>query len=129
MLLLREGPAPLIRRQDYSEPTFWIRRADLSFDLDGAKTLVASKLAIERNPNAAPGPLVLHGEDITLLRVMADGQSVSFRHGDDGELIIDNPPPADAFTLELRNTCAPDKNKQLSGLYTSGSGLFTQCEA
>jgi aminopeptidase N len=129
MLLLREGPAPLIRRQDYSEPAFWIRKADLSFDLDGAKTLVASKLAIERNSKVAPGPLVLHGEDITLLRCMADGQSVSFRHGENGELIIDNPPQADTFTLELRNTCTPDKNKQLSGLYTSGSGLFTQCEA
>jgi aminopeptidase N len=132
MLLLnasREGAAPLIRRQDYAEPSFWIRQADLTFDLDGAKTIVASKLAIERNPHRPRGPLVLHGEDITLLRVMVDGQSVSFRHGEDGELIIDNPPETDRFTLELRNTCVPDRNTQLSGLYTSGSGLFTQCEA
>ena len=126
---LREGPAPLVRRQDYAEPAFWIRKAELTFDLDGAKTIVASRLAIERNPRQPRGPLVLDGEDITLLRCMADGQSVSFRHGDDGELIIDNPPEADTFTLELRNTCAPDRNTQLSGLYTSGSGLFTQCEA
>jgi len=34
-----------------------------------------------------------------------------------------------AFTLEVRNTCAPEKNTQLSGLYTSGGGFFTQCEA
>jgi aminopeptidase N len=132
MLLLnasREGAAPLIRRQDYAEPSFWIRQADLTFDLDGTKTIVASKLAIERNPHRPRGPLVLHGEDITLLRVMVDGQSVSFRHGEDGELIIDNPPETDRFTLELRNTCVPDRNTQLSGLYTSGSGLFTQCEA
>ncbi len=129
MMLMREGTAPLIRRQDYAEPAFWIRKADLSFDLDGAKTIVASKLAVERNPKVLRAPLVLHGDGITLLRVMADGQSVSFRHGDDGSLIIDNPPEGDSFTLELRNTCAPDKNKQLSGLYASGSGLFTQCEA
>jgi aminopeptidase N len=127
--LLREGPAPLIRRQDYAPPAFWIRKADLTFDLDGAKTIVGSRLSIERNAAVARGPLVLHGDGITLLRVMADGQSVSFRHGDDGSLVIDNPPEADAFTLELRNTCSPDRNKQLSGLYTSGSGLFTQCEA
>ncbi|HET9820303.1 MAG TPA: aminopeptidase N [Burkholderiaceae bacterium] len=126
---MREGPAPLIRRQDYTEPAFWIRRVELSFDLDGAKTIVASKLAIERNAAQPRGPLVLHGEDITLLRVLADGQSVSFRHGESGELIIDNPPEADAFMLEIRNTCVPDRNTQLSGLYTSGSGLFTQCEA
>ncbi len=132
LMLMREGTAPLIRREDYAEPAFWIRKADLTFDLDGAKTIVASKLAIERNSKVARAPLVLHGDGITLLRVMADGQSVSFRHGqgdESGSLIIDNPPEADTFTLELRNTCAPDKNKQLSGLYASGSGLFTQCEA
>ena len=125
----REGPAPLIRRQDYSAPAFWIREVELTFDLDGAKTLVASKLHIERNASQAAGPLRLHGEDISLLRVMADGQSVSFRHEADGSLVIDNPPEGERFTLEIRNTCVPDKNTQLSGLYSSGSGLFTQCEA
>ena len=43
-----------------------------------------------------------------------------------GELIIDNPPEGEAFTLELRNTCAPDKNKQLSGLYSIGTGCPRQ---
>ena len=127
--MLREGTAPLIRREDYVAPAFWIREADLTFDLDGAKTLVASKLRIERNPAQPAQALRLHGEELTLLRVMADGQSVSFRHEADGTLVIDNPPAADAFTVEIRNTCAPDKNSQLSGLYTSESGLFTQCEA
>ena len=126
---MREGPAPLIRREDYAAPAFWIRSVDLSFDLDPAKTIVASKLAIERNPAAAPGqPLKLHGDGLTLLRCLADGQSVSFRH-EDGLLVIDNPPAGPSFTLEIRNTCAPEKNTQLSGLYTSGGGLFTQCEA
>ena len=127
--MLREGTAPLIRRENYTAPAFWIREVDLSFDLDGAKTLVASKLRIERNAAQPPQPLRLHGEGLTLLRVMADGQSVSFRHEADGTLVIDNPPASDRFTLEIRNTCAPDKNTELSGLYTSDSGLFTQCEA
>jgi aminopeptidase N len=126
---MREGPAAVIRREDYAPPPFWIRTVDLSFDLDPAKTLVASKLAIERHADAAPGqPLRLHGEDLTLLRCLADGESVSFRH-EDGMLVIDNPPDKPAFTLEIRNTCAPEKNTQLSGLYTSGGGFFTQCEA
>ena len=129
LTLLREGAAPLIRRQDYAEPAYWIRQVDLTLDLDGAKTIVASKLAIERNLRQPRGPLVLHGDGLILLRVMADGQSVSFRHGDDGSLVIDEPPQAEAFTLEIRNTCCPDRNTELSGLYTSGSGLFTQCEA
>ena len=52
---------------------------------------------------------------------------MSFRH-EDGLLVIDNLPDG-SFTLEIRNTCAPEKNTRLSGLYTSGGGFFTQCEA
>jgi aminopeptidase N len=126
---MREGPASVIRREDYTAPAFWIRSVDLVFDLDPIKTIVASKLVVERNTDAAPGqPLKLHGEELTLLRCLADGESVSFRH-EDGCLVIDNPPDKPRFTLEIRNTCAPEKNTQLSGLYTSGGGFFTQCEA
>ncbi|MFN9505189.1 MAG: aminopeptidase N [Rubrivivax sp.] len=126
---MREGTAPIVYRADYQAPAFWIRAVELTFDLDPAKTIVASKLSIERNAQAAPGqPLVLHGEELNLLRVMCNGEGLSFRHEND-TLTIDNPPAQDSFVLEIRNTCAPEKNKQLSGLYTSGSGFFTQCEA
>ncbi|MFN7724169.1 MAG: aminopeptidase N [Rubrivivax sp.] len=125
---MREGTAPVIHRADYTQPAFWIRRVDLTFDLDPAKTIVASKLHIERNSSQAPQPLVLHGEDITVLRVMSGGESLSFRV-EGNTLVIDNPPAADQFVLEIRNTCAPEKNTQLSGLYTSNGGFFTQCEA
>jgi aminopeptidase N len=125
---MREGTAPLVRREDYAAPAYWIRRADLTFDLDPAKTIVASKLEIERNPAQPGGPLRLHGEGLNLLRVLANGESVSFRH-EDGLLVIDQLPAADRFVLELRNTCAPDRNTELSGLYTSNGSFFTQCEA
>jgi aminopeptidase N len=118
----------MIQRQDYAPPAYWIRQAELSFDLDPAKTLVASKLQVERNPALPAQPLVLHGEELQVLRVMSGGESLSFRV-DDGRLVIDNPPAAERFELEIRNTCAPEKNTQLSGLYTSGGGFFTQCEA
>jgi aminopeptidase N len=126
--MLREATATLVRREEYAPPAFFIRSVELTFDLEPAKTIVGSRLRIERNANAPRGPLRLHGEELTLLRCLADGQSVSFRH-EGGDLVIDNPPEADAFTLELRNTCAPEKNTTLSGLYTSGGGFFTQCEA
>jgi aminopeptidase N len=125
---MRESTQTVVHREAYAAPAFYIRAAELTFDLDPAKTIVASKLRIERNAAVARGPLRLHGEELTLLRVQADGQSVSFRHEGD-ELVIDNPPEADSFTLEIRNTCAPEKNTELSGLYTSGGGFFTQCEA
>ncbi len=130
---MREGTAPItVNRLDYREPDYWIRSVDLTFDLDPAKTIVASKLEIERNAAGDTAPaLRLHGEDLNLLRVLANGESVSFRH-EDGMLVIDTPPSVakgERFTLEIRNTVAPEKNTQLSGLYTSGGGFFTQCEA
>jgi len=124
---MREGSPQLIRREDYTAPAYWVRTVDLTFDLDPAKTIVASKLAIERNSDRAPEALRLDGEGLNLLRVLVDGQSVSFRH-EDGQLVIDAP-AADNFVLEIRNTVCPDKNTELSGLYTSGGGFFTQCEA
>ncbi len=125
--MMREGTAALIRREDYVAPAYWIRTVDLTFDLDPAKTLVTSKMKVERNAAVPHGPLRLHGEELNLLRVLIDGESVSFRQ-EGHELIIESAPDAD-FSLEIRNTCAPEKNSSLSGLYTSGGGFFTQCEA
>ena len=124
---MREGHATEVRREDYRAPAYWIRSVDLAFDLDPAKTLVTSRMRVERNAGVAAEPLRLHGEELDLLRVSANGQSVSFRN-DDGLLTIETLPDGE-FTLEIRNTCAPERNSQLSGLYTSGGGLFTQCEA
>jgi aminopeptidase N len=124
---MREGIAQVVKRADYSAPAYWIRSIELSFDLDPAKTLVSSRMRIERNAAVPPGPLALHGEELTLLRVLVDGQSIAFRQ--EGDLLVIDGLPEGEFTLEIRNTCAPEKNSQLSGLYTSGKGFFTQCEA
>ena len=94
---MREGTAPLVRREDYAPPPFLVRKVDLTFDLDPAKTLVTNRMQIERNAAVAPAPLKLHGKDITLTRCLANGQPVSFRH-EDGLLVIDNVPDG-SFTL------------------------------
>ena len=125
---MREGTAPLVRREDYAAPAFRIRKVDLTFDLDPAKTLVINRMQVERNADVAAGPLQLHGKDITLTRCLVNGEPVSFRH-EDGLARDRQPARTASFALEIRNTCAPEKNTQLSGLYTSGGGFFTQCEA
>ena len=56
---MREGTATLIRRQDYAPPPFWIRDVELTFDLDPAKTLVSSRMRVERNRDVAAAPLRL----------------------------------------------------------------------
>ena len=73
---MREGQTPVVRREDYTPPAYWIRRVELTFDLDPAKTIVGSKLTIERNASQPLQPLRLHGEGLNLLRVLADGESV-----------------------------------------------------
>ncbi|MFN7696185.1 MAG: aminopeptidase N [Burkholderiales bacterium] len=123
---MREGNATAISRFEYQAPAFWIATVDLTFDLEPAKTLVTSKMAMKRNSAQAFGPLVLKGEELQLLRVQIDGESVSFRQ--DGDDLIIEAPDRD-FELTIRNSCAPDKNTALSGLYTSGGSFFTQCEA
>lgn len=125
---MREGStSPVIRREDYVEPAFRIKSVDLSFDLDPAKTMVINRMRLEPNPRQPAQPLRLHGEGLTLTRLLLNGESVSFRH-DAGMLVVDTL-PSGPFNLEIRNTCAPEKNTQLSGLYTSNGGFFTQCEA
>jgi aminopeptidase N len=124
---MREGTAPIVRREEYQAPAYWIRTVDLSFDLDPAKTLVVNKMTIERNAELPAQPLRLDGEDLNLTRVMVNGEPATFRVEND-QLVLDALPDG-LFTLEVRNTIAPEKNLQLSGLYTSGGGFFTQCEA
>ncbi len=124
---MREGTASIIRREDYAEPAYWIRHVDLTFDLAPAKTMVVSKLRIERNTAVPAQPLKLNGDGLNLTRVCVNGASVSFRH-EPGFLVIDSLPDGEC-EIEIRNICAPDKNTALSGLYTSNGGLFTQCEA
>lgn len=125
--MMREGTTPLVQRADYTAPAYWIKTVDLTFDLDPAKTLVINRMTVERNTAVEPGALRLDGEDLNLTRVLVNDDSVSFRV-ESGQLVLDNLPDG-PFTLEVRTTIAPEKNTQLSGLYTSSGGFFTQCEA
>ena len=125
--MMREGTASIVRREDYTAPAYWIKTVDLTFDLDPAKTLVINRMQLTRNADVPAGPLRLDGEDLNLTRVLVNGESVSFRV-EGHQLVLDNLPDGE-FGLEVRTTCAPEKNTQLSGLYTSSGGFFTQCEA
>ncbi len=115
---------------EYRPPAFLIDTVDLSFDLDPAATRVVSRLTLRRNPHAGPAePLRLNGEALTLIRVARDGMALTpdAYRVEDGFLILDTMP--DTCALEIETRIAPAGNTTLSGLYVSGGGYFTQCEA
>ncbi|MHA7598506.1 aminopeptidase N [Alicycliphilus sp. T452] len=126
---MKEGQAMAIQRLDYAPPAYWIDSVELTFDLDPAKTRVLNRMRLRRNPDVAPQPLRLDGEELNLARVMVNGAGSSFKIEGD-KLVLENlPEGSDPFELEIFTTCAPAKNTQLSGLYVSGDTFFTQCEA
>ena len=131
MLLFRdgEGAAAVMRREDYTAPTWFIDTVDLTFDLDPVKTRVLNKMRLRRNPVVAAKALRLDGEDLNLARVLVNGQGASFKI-DNNQLVLENlPEGGDAIDLEIFTTCLPAKNTKLMGLYVSNDSFFTQCEA
>jgi len=119
-------------RADYRPSPFLIDSVDLEFQLDESATVVRSTLELRRNPasDEKDAPLVLHGEELKPLGVelnggaLVDGTDYSI---DTETLTIHRCP--EAFTLVTRVQIDPAGNTALEGLYRTGSGFCTQCEA
>lgn len=127
--MLPENLSQSIKRQDYEPSAYWVEHIDLTFDLDPVKTRVLNKMKIRRNPNVAPQALRLNGEELSLARVLVNGQGTSFKIEGDLLLLENLPEGNDVIELEIFTTCNPSKNTKLMGLYVSQSCFFTQCEA
>jgi aminopeptidase N len=116
---------------DYQPFPFAITHASLAFALDPTRTIVTTRLLVERinRGQAHKAPLELNGEDIELLEVSIDGKTLptsAYHVNADGLTISDVP---DSFRLETKVTFSPAANTALSGLYMSGGRYCTQCEA
>ena len=119
------SPRKPTRLADYTKPVFLVDEVVLDFDLDPAATIVRSTLKLRRQ---APGPLVLDGKALELLSVkLGDEVLGDNRYTVDEKTLAIHDVPAE-FTLETRVKIRPDSNTELSGLYMSGTGFFTQCE-
>lgn len=117
---------PVIRREDYRKPDWLMPDVFLDFALDPARTIVTGRLDVTRNGDHGR-PLRLHGDGITPLRVLIDGESQADAWRMDGpDLVIDL--PRDAHVVETQVALCPEANSQLMGLYASGGNLCTQCE-
>ena len=127
--MYREGASPLIKRENYTAPAFWIDTVELTFDLDPQKTRVLNKMRLRKNPDSKDSTLRLDGQELSLSRVLVNGAGSSFKN-EGNQLILENlPEDANGFDLEIFTICNPIKNTQLSGLYVSNESFFTQCEA
>ncbi|HEY4472854.1 MAG TPA: aminopeptidase N, partial [Stellaceae bacterium] len=127
---LDKPPLPT-RLADYRPSDFLIDEVALEFDLGDTETLVKSHLVLRRNPEVTPpaAPLRLDGEELELVAISLDGKPLApgdYQLEPDGALIIPQTP--DAFALDVTARIHPERNTQLSGLYTSGGNYCTQCE-
>jgi len=116
-----------INLKDYHAPDYRIASIELDFNLEPGATKVTAISSVTRTGAAVP--LVLDGEDLKLVSIAIDGRKLddkAYALGDD-TLTIHAPPAS--FTLEIVTEIAPDKNTELSGLYTANGIFCTQCEA
>ncbi|MHB1094206.1 aminopeptidase N [Thiobacillus sp.] len=124
-----ETPVTLFLK-DYTPPAWWIEAVDLHIAIRDDHAEVRSRLHCTRNPAVAASALVLNGEALELISLTLDRSALDtarYTHADD-LLTIAGPLP-DACVLETVVRILPDQNTQLSGLYRSRDGYFTQCEA
>ncbi len=123
---MRTDEPRAIHLADYQAPDFRIQTVHLDFALEPEATRVTATLAIERQ--AGTGPLILNGENQTLLSVALDGRALAAGDYllDDKSLTIPNVPPH--FTLEVSSQINPAANTELEGLFLSNGMFCTQCE-
>jgi len=127
---MKDAHPNAIYLKDYREPDYWITKTRLEFELNDDATQVKSTLVVERNKNApVDAPLLLSGQELDLVSVELNGQSLSHGHySHDAESLT-------LFNLKQHNTLVcitrirPQENTSLEGLYRSRTMYCTQCEA
>ncbi len=127
---MRTNNAPTIRLEDYSPPAYLVPNVDLDIALDPDATRIVSTLTIERTPGA-DGPLVLDGDELTLVSVRVNGAllEASRYSQTDNSLSIPTDGLGDTFEVTIVTEVSPQANRKLMGLYRSSGVYCTQCEA
>ncbi len=117
--------------KDYAPPDYLIETTMLEFDLDGTQTRVKSLLTIVSNHDRSAGlrPLVLNHGDLPLKAIRLDGRPLSEQEYVRDAALLTIPVLPERCSLEIETEINPRDNTELSGLFMSGSGFFTQCEA
>jgi aminopeptidase N len=118
--------------KDYRPPAFLIPELELDIDLLGEDdALVAAQLTVQRNPAAAdrPADLLLDIDEIEVESVAIDGTPLAEgRWSTDARHLTVTAVP-EAFKLKTVTRIHPRQNTKLMGIYLSGTGFFSLCEA
>jgi aminopeptidase N len=128
---MRTEQARPVRLEDYRPLDWLIDTVDLDVSLHPDATRVRSRLLVRPNPrSAAPAPLRLDGDGLTLSSLSIDGASVpADAYAASPDALTIPQPPRQPFTLEIETIINPSANTQLMGLYRSSGTYCTQCEA
>lgn len=118
-------------RKDYQVPSHLIDTVNLVFDLDLESTSVINTMHIRPNPDFPDqdGTLVLNGENLTLVSVTADGNTLSESDYELSEKTLTLKKIDTECDITIVNRFSPANNKALSGIYASGPNLMSQCES
>jgi aminopeptidase N len=120
-----------IRLEDYRPSDYLIGTVALAVSLHPTATRVRAELSLRPNPAGCAGaPLVLDGDDLTLVSLALDGTPLLAEafEATPSALTLANP-PAGPFTLTIETLVDPSANTKLMGLYCSNGVYCTQCEA
>jgi aminopeptidase N len=115
--------------KDYRPSLFKVSHTDLTFELDPNSTRVNVIYKIQRQDVNDCSPLILQGENLTLVKVEINGHLLSPEHyyrTDQQLSIYDCPNEAE---VHIETLISPAQNKELMGLYASANNFCTQCEA
>ncbi|MGC1455504.1 MAG: aminopeptidase N [Nitrospirota bacterium] len=117
--------------KDYAPPDYLIETTMLEFNLDETRTRVRSLLTLISNHDRSKGvrPLVLNHGNLPLKAIRIDGRPLSEKEYVSDTALLTIPVLPERCSLEIETEINPRDNTELSGLYLSGSGFFTQCEA
>ncbi|MEZ8096124.1 aminopeptidase N [Photobacterium swingsii] len=113
-------------RADYQAPEYTITDIALDFDLHdtAARIIAVSQVKRLAEQDAA---LKLDGDALKLVRIEVNGEAWTQYEETPAGLTLTGLPTA--FELTIETEVNPEANTLLEGLYKSGGGFCTQCEA
>ncbi|MEQ9004116.1 MAG: aminopeptidase N, partial [Pseudomonadales bacterium] len=129
-ILMAASDIAYVHQADYRPPAFRATDAELVFLLDAERTVIRSRLVLERTPEAAAdAPLELDGRDFELASLALDGRPLPASFWDRAAERLVVADAGDRCVLEAETVVCPARNRSQMGLFAAGNCLVTQCEA